>query len=643
MEKLKKRKNTQKNVRYLPEVTVTAPKKWFVGYDDKANPIYTTDYKQSQEYLQNQLPVGNTEQNRRRWAFENVGSNGQVRPGLHGDAADLAKAAQLGIGTALTPLAAGSLVKASMPFMEMMARPSTTATRIGSKLFPSWSKALPYTEMADRGLMGYLGARGMYDAGKGWYNGKMPWYRAIPQMGLSGLMMADAAPVVAKGLNKAGTFMASPYTGKWTTIGNRQYRLSPNTLGMNGVPIESRNFVNELPIDESRYYRSVDRDAFDSYKQTGMISQYDVNGGLRSSYSVPMFTKGKPSEYRIGINDYNKVWVVSKPNAKLEWESVKGAAMSPKVKGEFNKAPISDFDFYVYHPQKGYIKLDENLNLPGGISVSRTPHIDYLKSLSREEQIKYLTENGLNDQWLWTLENNPDHLESTLSKALIPDKTLHITPENAASITPEQWTAAQDAAIARGDMAEAQRLRDLHFKVSTPDNKIVNEENMPFHVYHGTPNNFTTFDPNRINGGNYGKGFYFSPRTDVAQRYATKDGNIMDTYLNLKTEDIFPNDRYGEIIYNDGAIIADAVGRRNLKYAREFRVNRPNQVKSADTVTYDDKGVRIPLGERDNFSLNDIRYGLLPFISLGTLGTMYGTSKKSKGGKINKLKYLRYG
>lgn len=38
-----------------------------------------------------------------------------------------------------------------------------------------------------------------------------------------------------------------------------------------------------------------------------------------------------------------------------------------------------------------------------------------------------------------------------------------ITKANAHKITPKQWTAAQDAAIARGDMAEAQRLRDLHF------------------------------------------------------------------------------------------------------------------------------------------------------------------------------------
>jgi hypothetical protein len=39
------------------------------------------------------------------------------------------------------------------------------------------------------------------------------------------------------------------------------------------------------------------------------------------------------------------------------------------VNGEFNKAPISEFDFYRYVPEKGYIKLDSNLNLPDGVTI----------------------------------------------------------------------------------------------------------------------------------------------------------------------------------------------------------------------------------------------------------------------------------
>jgi hypothetical protein len=60
----------------------------------------------------------------------------------------------------------------------------------------------------------------------------------------------------------------------------------------------------------------------------------------------------------------------------------------------------------------------------------------------------------------------------------------------------------------------------------------------------------------------------------------------------------------------------------------DYIASKPNQIKSADAVTYDDKGVRIPLGLRDNFKINDIRYGLLPFLGLGAAGTLYGTSDR---------------
>ena len=58
-------------------------------------------------------------------------------------------------------------------------------------------------------------------------------------------------------------------------------------------------------------------------------------------------------------------------------------------------------------------------------------------------------------------------------------------------------------------------------------------------------------------------------------------------------------------------------------------------MKLADAVTYDDKGIRIPLGERDNFNSNDIRYALMPFIIGGTGYGIYNRAKKRNGGSIN--------
>lgn len=67
---------------------------------------------------------------------------------------------------------------------------------------------------------------------------------------------------------------------------------------------------------------------------------------------------------------------------------------------------------------------------------------------------------------------------------------------------------------------------------------------------------------------------------------------------------------------------------------REVGVFNPNNVKSANIVTYDDYGNIIPLSKRFNFDINDIRYGLLP-LGIGLAG--YGLNKKKLGGKVRLL------
>jgi hypothetical protein len=263
-----------------------------------------------------------------------------------------------------------------------------------------------------------------------------------------------------------------------------------------------------------------------------------------------------------------------------------------------------------------------------------------------------------------------------------------ITAENAANITPAQWTAAQDAAIARGDMTEAQRLRNLHFKIYQ-NGDMVDINGNPIHVYHGSPEeNITEFykpndsrlpTPKGINYKATGEeGIYTSPRKGYAANYMadlggryriplTKEqkallkagktreeiglpsipqGRLYDLYSNTK---LVPEDlniefnpftlstEEAKLIKSKGYSGFDIPGK---KYP-EHVVLEPNQLKLADAVTYDNNGVRISLGERDNFNIKDIRYGLLPFVGIGTTAVV--TSKKSQGGKLNKLKYLRYG
>lgn len=216
-------------------------------------------------------------------------------------------------------------------------------------------------------------------------------------------------------------------------------------------------------------------------------------------------------------------------------------------------------------------------------------------------------------------------------------KKLQITSENAANITPEQWTAAQDAAIARGDMAEARRLRDLHFKVNAPEADVPD-------MYHGTHyenigNSIHIGNAFRDNS-NSNINFYTTP----SRRYAREYGyNIYKFKVNAKTKDLkegsfaylpkrtveeLKDAGYkGTVDYESGPMLGGGLD------AHEYTFFDPKQYKLADAVTYDDKGVRIPLGKRDNFNINDIRYAFIPTI-LGLGG--YGAKRRlESNGKVS--------
>ena len=201
----------------------------------------------------------------------------------------------------------------------------------------------------------------------------------------------------------------------------------------------------------------------------------------------------------------------------------------------------------------------------------------------------------------------------------------------ATSITPEQWTAAQDIAIAKGDMAEAQRLRDLHFTLTPTATQGK--------YYRGTKTKRSSYIDRHVDD-EVGEmnGIYMTKKPKYAKTY----GDVEEFYLHsnnpLKTEGNWTgviDDATRAEIENAGydAIVNNKFDtgflNRLLRNSRDETITfNGKNIKSADAVTYDNNGVRIPLGERDNFNINDIRYGLLPFIGIGTLGTMYGTSKR---------------
>lgn len=315
---------------------------------------------------------------------------------------------------------------------------------------------------------------------------------------------------------------------------------------------------------------------------------------------------------------------------------------------------------------------------------------------------------------------------------------IKITPENASSITPEQWTAAQDAAIARGDMTEAQRLRDLHFATKSKT-KITDNKGFPIKTYHTVnesyPADFVEFNPaiegthsaiytsdSPIMSGTYTnrivseaeKDYYIKQGIDnlkdqlkrgyikgndaklveealktdkTAREYVLNKAkwlNVRPTperqkqlYIKLnrpftlegrnKTWNELPIDELPQDIKRalkptiqgyttrdieaaqiatgnyDGGIIKNihdyGSSRKSIMIDRKagtvYQINNPTDVKLSDAVTYDDNGVRIPLGKRDNFNIKDIRYAIAPLLA-GDIG--YGAYKNQKayGGSIRK-------
>ena len=60
----------------------------------------------------------------------------------------------------------------------------------------------------------------------------------------------------------------------------------------------------------------------------------------------------------------------------------------------------------------------------------------------------------------------------------------------------KQWNQRYNDALNKGDYQEVQRIRDLHFKIKAPDTKVVDENGMPLHMYHGThgPKRFQQYE-----------------------------------------------------------------------------------------------------------------------------------------------------
>ncbi len=108
--------------------------------------------------------------------------------------------------------------------------------------------------------------------------------------------------------------------------------------------------------------------------------------------------------------------------------------------------------------------------------------------------------------------------------------------------------------------------------------KVVDENGEPLVVYHGSTASFKAFDITYSRRGQFDFGFYFTPNKELADRYS-QSNNLYEVFLNLRTQDIAPQTRRDDWVFNDGVIVKASY--ETVQEAREIVVRRPNQIKSA--------------------------------------------------------------
>lgn len=201
-------------------------------------------------------------------------------------------------------------------------------------------------------------------------------------------------------------------------------------------------------------------------------------------------------------------------------------------------------------------------------------------------------------------------------------------------ITPEQDKAYMDAVNA-GDLDTAQRMVDEAADRVMKNSKVRDSQGKLIRVTHYSPNEFTSFDPQKIGSstdwGVFGRGFYFSNKD-----HRLYGKNRYEGYLNLENPFIING---GEEAYAYKEAIADfagvqyyEVGKKETDDYTDYLISQgydgviyndtfsgfneyvafyPYQFKLADVVdveTKDDNGNVIPLSERFNPENEDIRF-----------------------------------
>lgn len=322
--------------------------------------------------------------------------------------------------------------------------------------------------------------------------------------------------------------------------------------------------------------------------------------------------------------------------------------------------------FYQFGSHQNYYKLVYDFNVYDCITEEYAPQgaitNTYPTMLNGEVTAANVADGNFNTEHLISMIDKQMSFMNEYSRNLATDmETLaeHIEKGNYSLNESLLYPSERDTdyldAVNRGDMETAQRMVD----------EAAREAGYTVKAYHGTKADFTEFSKEKFgsNFGNwslFGAGFYFAPTEPSAKYWGglskeDADAKVMPVYLRaenmISANEPFLNDKAIEIVKEKAPTFDDSdvrwtldrlsrfvdflinkgynakdvrdlfvsIGYDGVDYStlsagkyRQYVVFEPNQIKSADPVTYDDNGNVIPLSERFNTEDSDIRYSERP-------------------------------
>lgn len=278
------------------------------------------------------------------------------------------------------------------------------------------------------------------------------------------------------------------------------------------------------------------------------------------------------------------------------------------------------------------------------------PYISTLGNIGGDILLGTALNKGYN-----TFKNN---INSRINKKLF-NKAI----DNMANISDKKLDKIYNRIYNTGDYEDLQQLRDKHFEIKA-SNPLMSRDK-PMQLYHTVGDeynpNFNIFNPT-IEGSN--SAIYTTDNLAMSKSYSSKPtyGRIKKLYSNAsKSYDIEGYYQpWNEIPYN-GNMWSTRTLEKAVRSHPQYGIDRlvihnikdwggkampkgtflmdgnikssgtvienlnPNDLKYSSAVTYDDLDNIIPLSERDNFSISDLRYSLIP---LGTGATLLNSKVK---------------